>query len=617
MPAWIRGIGKTYRNKQNTSRIESICEPCGQLGWLDSFDAREWFVLFFLPVAPLKRYRVLDQCRACRHHQRFTEAEFAALKKAELEPFQIELEHDPGSVETRLRMADALARLRLFREAEAVLEDGAQRTASPGALHFRMGELRAARADSQGAALAFRNAVNTGGVPMARRELGRALLLCGESGDAARELEAARLASPRDGDTLWLLARAYDKLGRSAEASPLLAQLRAIAPELAEGEDFLAITRRAEAAELSGPTAEKKAGWHLPLSPRWRQALTVTVLGLLVCGGGFLAYQRLQDKDPPAPSKGRNKRTPASQASRAPFPAEPALSPAEQAEAWIGLERDADAWRSLDEMLTQPDSEPGLLAVYARAAVGAGKVLPARARLGELETTAANRLALLEARWILVLAGELWDEADAMIDERVALADGDKDAAWPWRAQLERVRGNGTELERLLDQASETAAHRPARLEVELDVALGARRWADAATFAGALAAEQDTEADRALFGLYQAAALLAAGDEDAANTSLAALRDDLPADTDEAHAITFLADQLVNAGDSGSQSKVVLTSVRRATGWSPHASFLLALKEISRGEEQRARPHLEHAMSRALEFKLPYGAARQLAELP
>lgn len=611
MPGWIKGFGKSYRNKKDISRIESICEHCGRLGWLQSYDAREWFVFLFIPITPLKRYRILDQCHFCGRHQRLSEADFASLKQAELEPFQAALQNDPGSVETRLRLADALARLRLFRDAEAVLAEGTDRTASPGSLYFRMGELRAVQADSRGAAEAFRNAVNTGGVPLARRELGRALVASGEAAEAAQELEAARLASSRDGDTLWLLALAYDKLGRHAEASPLLEQLRTMAPELAESEEFVAVSKRAQMAPgLAASPPENKAGRRWLPSLGWRPVLAATALTVIVSGAGFLAYTRLHEKSRPAP-KNRSAKVPAPHPSPASSPAD---SPLETARRWLGQERDADAWRSLDPLLTASDAQPEAFVLYARAAVGAGQVLPARARLGELEVTDTNRLALLTARWTLVLAAELWDEAEAMIEEREALGGGDRDATWAWRMQLAQIRDDTAEIERLLARASKSPGGRRARLEAELELALGSRRWADAATSAGALATERDADDDSALFRLYEATALLAAGESARADEIFATVRDGLAADTPGAKALGILADRLADPNRTDTASDEVLEAASSAPERIPHLFFLLALGEIGRGHENRARPLLEHAMRRALGFELPYSAVRRLA---
>jgi hypothetical protein len=68
MPTTVNGIGTHYYGKKNVSVRTAACAACHRVGALESYDTRLWFVIVFIPVIPLGRKRVMDECPACRRH---------------------------------------------------------------------------------------------------------------------------------------------------------------------------------------------------------------------------------------------------------------------------------------------------------------------------------------------------------------------------------------------------------------------------------------------------------------------------------------------------------------------------------------------------------------------
>ncbi len=68
MPTTYNGIGTRYAGRRNEERREAACHSCGRLVNLTSYDTRLWFVILFIPVIPLARKRILDECPVCRRH---------------------------------------------------------------------------------------------------------------------------------------------------------------------------------------------------------------------------------------------------------------------------------------------------------------------------------------------------------------------------------------------------------------------------------------------------------------------------------------------------------------------------------------------------------------------
>ena len=69
MPFTLNGIGTGYWGKRNIHKVPGSCESCGKSVALSSYDTRNCFVILFLPVIPLGRKRILNQCPACSRHQ--------------------------------------------------------------------------------------------------------------------------------------------------------------------------------------------------------------------------------------------------------------------------------------------------------------------------------------------------------------------------------------------------------------------------------------------------------------------------------------------------------------------------------------------------------------------
>ena len=77
MPATINGIGTHYYGAQNRSARVDTCKFCRRSATLSSYDTREWFCLIFIPVIPMRKFRILNDCSSCRKHHRIPAGEFA------------------------------------------------------------------------------------------------------------------------------------------------------------------------------------------------------------------------------------------------------------------------------------------------------------------------------------------------------------------------------------------------------------------------------------------------------------------------------------------------------------------------------------------------------------
>lgn len=68
MPYTMNGVGTWYYGKSNLFTHEDFCPYCNRYVTLSSFDTREWFVIVFLPIIPLRKKRIINSCPVCTKH---------------------------------------------------------------------------------------------------------------------------------------------------------------------------------------------------------------------------------------------------------------------------------------------------------------------------------------------------------------------------------------------------------------------------------------------------------------------------------------------------------------------------------------------------------------------
>src|SRR5687768_9842074 len=103
MPSTINGIGTWYWGKQNIIARNSACEFCGGFGQLKSYDTTLYFVAVFIPLIPLGRKRVLDDCPHCQKHRVISLNKWEKQKTESLMSGISEWQADRGNVEKAVR----------------------------------------------------------------------------------------------------------------------------------------------------------------------------------------------------------------------------------------------------------------------------------------------------------------------------------------------------------------------------------------------------------------------------------------------------------------------------------------------------------------------------------
>ena len=103
MPQLINGCGTWYYGKSHLNQHHGTCEKCGRAGMLRTYDTAKYFVVLMVPLLPLGKLKILDECPKCSHHRvaklKVWEREGAKAVEESLKAFEAE----PGSRDAAVR----------------------------------------------------------------------------------------------------------------------------------------------------------------------------------------------------------------------------------------------------------------------------------------------------------------------------------------------------------------------------------------------------------------------------------------------------------------------------------------------------------------------------------
>lgn len=299
MPMTYNGIGTHYYGKKNRVVRRAVCRSCGREGELVSYDTRLWFVIVFIPVIPLGRKRILDQCPACSRHMVADAGTFEQARQLQTSGSLEQFRRAP-SPEAAL---EAHAHLLAFHEHEqaaefraAALERFPDHAGLKAGLASHLDQVASydRAAEFYAAALELQPDLPEARVGVARRKMA-----LGELDEARRLLDF--LEAPGAGQhhglvPLDLLAGAYQQQGRHEEALDLAAHLLRELPPAGQHHAFRAFVRKSEKAlrrpgTILSPRAHSLRGLFggpgSSYAP-WQRRLVAAGVGLALLAAGLL-----------------------------------------------------------------------------------------------------------------------------------------------------------------------------------------------------------------------------------------------------------------------------------------------------------------------------------------
>lgn len=239
MPHVINGIGTWHWGKRNLHKETGTCEFCRAFGELKSYDTTLFFVVFFVPLIPLKQERVLRSCPRCRKFRVMKLKAWNAARQKDLLATVEALRTDsrnPENVARAIRTVvayqDEPAFLRL---ATVICEGGCTDSKVQGLLGAGYAYfLKYSEAES-----CYRESLRGEDDSGVREDLARCLMKQMRP-DEARPMVEPIFANREENKTglIALLVEAFQNVGKHAEALQLIDRVRKVFPRIAERKDF-------------------------------------------------------------------------------------------------------------------------------------------------------------------------------------------------------------------------------------------------------------------------------------------------------------------------------------------------------------------------------------------
>jgi tetratricopeptide (TPR) repeat protein len=249
MPATYNGIGTHYYGKKNVERRDGACPHCGAHVQLSSYDTRLWFVVVFIPVIPLGRKRIVDQCPSCTRHFAVDADKWETSKQLEISGAQEKFRAAP-TPEAAVAVHQQLLQFHEFEQATEFRRLLNTQFPDHAKLHAHLGAALSHFSKHAEAAPCFARALEL------RPDLPEARV-----GVAAEHIRGGRLTQARDLldfllkpgaaqlyslEPVETLGRAFQNAGHHEEALELFTRLQAELPTLVEHRGFRKLVEKSE-----------------------------------------------------------------------------------------------------------------------------------------------------------------------------------------------------------------------------------------------------------------------------------------------------------------------------------------------------------------------------------
>ncbi len=289
MPTTINGIGTRYAGRKNLETRVGTCEHCGREATLSSYDTRLVFAVLFIPVVPLGRKRVFEECSRCHRHRAMPLDAYRAFQEETLTRLEAEHRQAPENAAAALAYNAALFEFQRHEEGERHLETLAGKFPREAEVQFYLGGVHERSGRAEEADRCFDRAFELDpSRPEVRRARAVQLLERGQLGEARSLLLGAGAPAEQDPQVLFLLARAFQDRADHLTALMVFEELVKGYPELGRDKNFR------QAVDASEKEVKSPVSILPPRRLPWGKVAAAASIVLLLAGGaaGWSLYRQ-------------------------------------------------------------------------------------------------------------------------------------------------------------------------------------------------------------------------------------------------------------------------------------------------------------------------------------
>jgi tetratricopeptide (TPR) repeat protein len=310
MPMTYNGVGTRYHGKKNVQQRRGACPFCSRVVDLTSYDTRLWFVVLYIPIIPLGRKRILDQCPSCRRHYAVEADRWETAKQLEVSGALENYRANP-TPESAVSVHQQLINFHQLEEAAAFRKMMAEKYSDNAKVQAYLGAAMERFQKHEEAATFYRRALELrSDLPEARVGVARQDMRAGRLNEAHSLLDflekpgAAQLYSL---EPLETLGHAYQKQNRHEEAMAIFAKLQEALPKISEHGGFRKTVKKSEKALGKTETMLLKqkfsfkrlfqvrgAGQVGRVQVTWRSLMVLGIIAAVVMLGFVIANEHIR-----------------------------------------------------------------------------------------------------------------------------------------------------------------------------------------------------------------------------------------------------------------------------------------------------------------------------------
>ncbi len=306
MPHTVNGFGTWYWGKTHVHSHLAACEHCGQYGRLISYDTRLYVTALYLPLIPLGKRKVVDECPACRKHRSTRLRKWNVEKRKALAEAHEAYERAPGDPQAATQFIGTC----IFFEDDNLLLASAEpierQFAEQAEVNVAMAMAYAYFGFPDAAVQSYERSLAAADAPDIREALAVLLLHLDRPADA--EVQLAHVLDNQQREKVGLIeltVQGYQQQGMHDAALALLDRTTESVADLADHKPLRKLRTISEANRQSGKAVKAKS--KLPdidaatrsSSLTWRLAplLGPVVIAVLVIGYVIWAWSAGQNRE--------------------------------------------------------------------------------------------------------------------------------------------------------------------------------------------------------------------------------------------------------------------------------------------------------------------------------
>lgn len=220
MPHLHNGIGTWYLGKRNVRKYKGVCSQCRKMVQMSAYETRTWILVLFVPVVPLRKLQIFDDCPLCRQHRCLPLRKWQQIVQKEIHAAGEHAAADPDDPQRAVQFHATLESYLQHAEAARVAESLAEHFGEHAFVQLHLGQWHDRHGRNTEADRCFEKALELAPEDhVARRAVAIGAIERGELPRAAELLEFMEAPGPdSDPHVLTMLAQALQWQGNHAEA---------------------------------------------------------------------------------------------------------------------------------------------------------------------------------------------------------------------------------------------------------------------------------------------------------------------------------------------------------------------------------------------------------------